>query len=339
MSSADTLAQEGVGTNSRARWLFMRIATAVGSIWVITVIVFWLTNILPGNAVDQLLGVDASPETRAALERSLNLDESIVARYRDWLVSVVQLDFGESVVTDELAQVHLRDQQRVHDLFDRYAVTSRIALVRIAEHHRLTPHEIEHIAFGQGKRRLVKAIGNRWPDLYERYLCWVMPAKTIYYELEAVKESLRSSADADREAEVIAAFEELRTEEPSAGLLAITSADRLHAGWLEAKILELGADKVAAFIGEPVQGAGGVIIPPAGYFPRVRELCTAHNITLIIDEIQTGLGRTGEVTNPCHHAPSLSGWSLIVSAMARRIDSMSTGRPWASRCPTATPRM
>ena len=38
-----------------------------------------------------------------------------------------------------------------------------------------------------GLAAIPKAIGNRWPDLYERYLCWVMPAKTIYYELEAVK--------------------------------------------------------------------------------------------------------------------------------------------------------
>ena len=49
-----------------------------------------------------------------------------------------------------------------------------------------------------------------------------------------------------------------------------------------------------AFLVEPIQGEAGVIIPPAGYFPRVRELCTRHNVTLILDEIQTGLGRTGK---------------------------------------------
>ena len=49
------------------------------------------------------------------------------------------------------------------------------------------------------------------------------------------------------------------------------------------------------FLVEPIQGEAGVIIPPAGYFPRVRELCTQHNVTLILDEIQTGLGRTGKL--------------------------------------------
>src|SRR5438552_11308546 len=49
-----------------------------------------------------------------------------------------------------------------------------------------------------------------------------------------------------------------------------------------------------AFLVEPIQGEAGVIIPPSGYFTRVRELCTAHDVMLILDEIQPGLGRTGE---------------------------------------------
>jgi ornithine--oxo-acid transaminase len=50
-----------------------------------------------------------------------------------------------------------------------------------------------------------------------------------------------------------------------------------------------------AFLVEPIQGEAGVIIPPAGYFGRVRALCTERNVTLILDEIQTGLGRTGKL--------------------------------------------
>lgn len=49
------------------------------------------------------------------------------------------------------------------------------------------------------------------------------------------------------------------------------------------------------FLVEPIQGEAGVLIPPAGYFTRVREICTAENVTLILDEIQTGLGRTGKL--------------------------------------------
>ena len=65
------------------------------------------------------------------------------------------------------------------------------------------------------------------------------------------------------------------------------------ASWLEAKILEVGPDKVAAFIGEPVQGAGGVIIPPDSYWPEIRRICDKYGILLIADEVITGFGRLG----------------------------------------------
>ena len=65
------------------------------------------------------------------------------------------------------------------------------------------------------------------------------------------------------------------------------------AGWLEAKILEIGADKVAAFIGEPVQGAGGVIIPPATYWPEIQRICDQYGVLIVSDEVICGFGRTG----------------------------------------------
>ena len=65
------------------------------------------------------------------------------------------------------------------------------------------------------------------------------------------------------------------------------------AGWLEQKILEVGTDKVAAFIGEPVQGAGGVIIPPKTYWPEIQRICDKYGILLICDEVICGFGRLG----------------------------------------------
>ncbi|MCB2110287.1 MAG: aspartate aminotransferase family protein [Defluviimonas sp.] len=67
----------------------------------------------------------------------------------------------------------------------------------------------------------------------------------------------------------------------------------LRARELEAKIEELGADRVAAFIGEPIQGAGGVIVPPATYWPEIQRICDKYGILLIADEVITGFGRTG----------------------------------------------
>lgn len=68
---------------------------------------------------------------------------------------------------------------------------------------------------------------------------------------------------------------------------------RLAARMVEEKILELGADNVAAFIGEPIQGAGGVIIPPESYWPEIQRICQEHDILLIVDEVICGFGRTG----------------------------------------------
>jgi putrescine aminotransferase len=65
------------------------------------------------------------------------------------------------------------------------------------------------------------------------------------------------------------------------------------ARWLEDKILEVGADKVAAFIGEPVQGAGGVIVPPESYWPEIQRICDKYGILLVSDEVICGFGRTG----------------------------------------------
>ena len=63
---------------------------------------------------------------------------------------------------------------------------------------------------------------------------------------------------------------------------------------IEARILAVGPENVAAFIGEPVQGAGGVIIPPDGYWPRVQAICRKYGVLLVCDEVICGFGRLGQ---------------------------------------------
>lgn len=88
------------------------------------------------------------------------------------------------------------------------------------------------------------------------------------------------------------------------------------------KLKALGAD-IAAFVAEPIQGEGGVNIPPDDYFPKVRELCDRYGILLILDEVQTGFGRTGKMF-ACEHwnvtpdimcvAKALGGGVMPISA-------------------------
>ena len=70
---------------------------------------------------------------------------------------------------------------------------------------------------------------------------------------------------------------------------------------IEDKIHEIGPEKVAAFIGEPIQGAGGVIIPPDSYWPEVTRICDEYGILLISDEVITGFGRLGEWFGADHY--------------------------------------
>jgi len=92
----------------------------------------------------------------------------------------------------------------------------------------------------------------------------------------------------------------------------------------------------AAFLVEPIQGEAGVIIPPAGYLQRARELCSRHNVLLILDEIQTGLGRTGKLLAEEHEnveadltliGKALSGGFYPVSAVLSNAEAMSVLHP------------
>ena len=64
---------------------------------------------------------------------------------------------------------------------------------------------------------------------------------------------------------------------------------------LEEAVLREGPDTVAMFLAEPVQGAGGVIVPPPDYFPRIREICDKYEVLFVSDEVITGFGRTGKM--------------------------------------------
>ncbi len=92
----------------------------------------------------------------------------------------------------------------------------------------------------------------------------------------------------------------------------------------------------AAFIVEPIQGEAGIIVPPAGYLRAVREICTRHDVLMICDEVQTGLGRTGKLL-ACDHegvrpdglmlGKALGGGLLPVSAFLARADVMAQFTP------------
>ena len=95
-------------------------------------------------------------------------------------------------------------------------------------------------------------------------------------------------------------------------------------------------DNTVAFLVEPIQGEAGVIIPPSGYFARIRALCSERNVTLILDEIQTGLGRTGKLLAEEHEGieadvtligKALSGGFYPVSAVLSNSEVLGVLKP------------
>ena len=105
----------------------------------------------------------------------------------------------------------------------------------------------------------------------------------------------------------------------------------------DAKALEAAiTPHAAAFFVEPIQGEAGIIVPPAGYLKAVREICTRHNVLMVCDEVQTGLGRTGALL-ACDHegvkpdglmlGKALGGGLLPVSAFLAREDVMAQFTP------------
>ncbi|WP_316189044.1 ornithine--oxo-acid transaminase [Bradyrhizobium sp. SZCCHNS1054] len=105
----------------------------------------------------------------------------------------------------------------------------------------------------------------------------------------------------------------------------------------DAKALEAAVGlNTVAFLAEPIQGEAGVIIPPSGYFAEVRQLCTVNNVMLILDEIQTGLGRTGRLLAEQHDGieadvtllgKALSGGFYPVSAVLSNHAVLGTLKP------------
>jgi putrescine aminotransferase len=112
---------------------------------------------------------------------------------------------------------------------------------------------------------------------------------------------------------------------------------------LEEAILREGPETIAAFIGEPIHGAGGVIYPTEDYWPRVREICTRYDVLLIADEIITGFGRTGRwfALEHWNVKPDILtfakgvtsgylplGGMMVTAAIKEIMDSVSPGDRW-----------
>jgi putrescine aminotransferase len=184
--------------------------------------------------------------------------------------------------------------------YNSFFQTTNVPAVKLAEKIiSLAGDNYSHVFFGssgsESNDTNVRMVRHYWATLGQPERTVIISRKNAYHGSTMVGSSLGGMGGMHAQGGVIPGIEHI--EQPyHYGLAPDEDRDAFGlraASWLEEKILEVGADKVAAFIGEPVQGAGGVIIPPQTYWPEIQRICDKYGILLICDEVICGFGRLG----------------------------------------------
>jgi putrescine aminotransferase len=164
----------------------------------------------------------------------------------------------------------------------------------------MTPKQFNHVFYGQSgsdaNDTIVRMVRSYWNLKKQPTKKTIISRTNAYHGSTMVAASLGGMSYMHELADLpFPGFVHIRQPYwySEAGDLSPDAFGKVCAQALEDKIKELGAENVAAFIGEPIQGAGGVIIPPQTYWPEIQKICKKYDILLIADEVICGFGRTG----------------------------------------------
>ncbi|MCS0615563.1 aspartate aminotransferase family protein [Massilia kyonggiensis] len=210
-----------------------------------------------------------------------------------WCVNV---GYGRTSITQAVAR-----QMDVLPFYNSFFNTTNVPAVRLAEKLAgLAPPGFEHVFFtssgSEANDTALRMVWRYWQLMGQPERQIVISRRNAYHGSTIAGASLGGMAAMHAQGALpiphIHHIEQPHFGEHGRGL-SEAEFGLLAADWLEQKILELGPSKVAAFIGEPVQGAGGVIIPPQTYWPQIQRICDTYGILLISDEVICGFGRLG----------------------------------------------
>jgi putrescine aminotransferase len=210
-----------------------------------------------------------------------------------WCVNV---GYGQQALIDAATkQLH---ELPFYNAFFQTATPPAIELAELLAE--VTPPQFEHVFFAgsgsEGNDTIVRMVRRYWDLLGQPDRQVIISRHNAYHGSTMAGASLGGMSGMHAQGGLpipgIAHIEQPYYHALGAGL-SREEFGRVAASWLETKILEIGADKVAAFIGEPVQGAGGVIVPPPTYWPEIQRICDKYDILLVSDEVICGFGRTG----------------------------------------------
>ena len=211
-----------------------------------------------------------------------------------WCVNV---GYGEPALIEAAAR-----QMKELAFYNAFFQTATAPAIELAELlAEVTPPQFQHVFFSgsgsEGNDTIVRMVRRYWDLMGQPERQVIISRNNAYHGSTMAGASLGGMSGMHAQGGLpIPGI--VHIEQPFWWELAPTGMSRDEfglqaAGWLEDKIRTVGAEKVAAFIGEPVQGAGGVIVPPATYWPEIQRICDKYGILLVSDEVITGFGRTG----------------------------------------------
>ena len=211
-----------------------------------------------------------------------------------WCVNV---GYGQQALIDAAAQ-----QMKELPFYNAFFQTATPPAIELAEVlAEISPPQFEHVFFSvsgsEGNDTVVRMVRRYWDLLGQPERHVFISRKNAYHGSTMAGASLGGMSGMHAQGGLpipgIVHIEQPYWFENAPAGMSRDEFGLVAAGWLEAKIQELGAHKVAAFIGEPIQGAGGVIVPPSTYWPEIQRICDKHGILLVNEEVITGFGRTG----------------------------------------------
>ena len=213
-----------------------------------------------------------------------------------WCVNV---GYGQQALVDAATR-----QLKELPFYNAFFQTATVPAIELAELlSEVTPPQFNHVFFSgsgsEGNDTMVRMVRRYWDVLGQPQRQVIISRHNAYHGSTMAGASLGGMAGMHAQGGLpIPGIEHI--EQPYWWLhgrpqgLTPEAFGLQAAGWLEERILAIGADKVAAFIGEPIQGAGGVIIPPSTYWPEVQRICDQYGVLLVSDEVICGFGRTGQ---------------------------------------------
>ena len=249
----------------------------------------------PFTAGDELTAKGARVITRA---RGVTLTDSEGNEILDAMAGLwcVNIGYGR----DELAEVAAR-QMRELPYYNTFFQTTHVPAIALANKlAELAPGDLNHVFFaGSGSEANdtnIRMVRTYWAMKGQPERDIIISRKNAYHGSSVGSGSLGGMSGMHAQGGMpIPGIHHINQPDwwSEGGDMEREAFGLARAQELEAAILELGPENVAAFIGEPVQGAGGVIVPPDSYWPEIQRICDAYGILLIADEVICGFGRTG----------------------------------------------